>query len=148
MNPSAQTQTIVMKNSKRSVVILLVLITLPATRAQVTPTKTRCSYFMLANWQAWYPGQFRFRIDPGAGTLEVEPLHRTFIGVISLSIHESLQCGNAPLCAHAFGQAGSGVYPLPEEVIDCIEEASPLFVRICWVEELEIAKVRERGERW
>lgn len=67
--------------------------------AQVQMHKTQSSYFMPFNWQFSYPGIFSAAIDPEAGTMTVTPLSSEFVGIISISVHESLACGNVPECS-------------------------------------------------
>ena len=116
---------------KPLILIGLVLFALVA-NAQVQAHKTQCSYALPIFWQFSYPEMFSAVIDPEAGTMTVTPFGNQFSGIVSISVHESLACGNVPLCAYAFEMPQSGLIQLPEGFIPCTLEASPLFLKLCW----------------
>lgn len=100
--------------------------------AQVQMHKTQSSYFMPFNWQFSYPNMFSAIIDPEAGTMTVTPLSSEFVGIVSISVHESLACGNVSECAYQFEFPMSGFIQLPESFMPCATGASPLFLKLCW----------------
>lgn len=100
--------------------------------AQVQMHKTQSSYFLPFNWQFSYPGMFNAVIDPAAGTMTVTPLSSEFVGIVSISVHESLACGNVPEFAYQLESPVSGFIQLPEGFMPCAMGASPLFLKMCW----------------
>lgn len=103
--------------------------------------KEKCSFFMLNNWQGFYPDRFQISISPALGTYTVTPLSNQFQGITRLAVFESLNCGDLPLCAYDIAPpAVSGTHPLPEGFTGCAAVASPLFIYICWLENIDIDK--------
>lgn len=100
--------------------------------AQVQAHRTQCSYFMPFNWGFSYPGMFHAIIDPQAETMLVTPLSNKFTGIVSISVHESLDCGNVPACTYDFEVPVSGLVQLPEGFIDCALQSDPMFLHLCW----------------
>lgn len=97
-------------------------------------TKTKCSYFMPFNWQFSYPQTFAAHIDPGAHLLTVEPTSPVFAGIISISVHNVLNCGNTPLCSFLFQPVVSQQSALPAAFFECSANSHPFFIRVCWLE--------------
>jgi hypothetical protein len=52
--------------------------------------------------------------------------------MVSISVHESLACGNVSECAYQFELPVSGFIQLPEGFMPCATGASPLFLKLCW----------------
>ncbi|MCB0517300.1 MAG: hypothetical protein H6577_26955 [Lewinellaceae bacterium] len=110
--------------------------------AQVQMHKTQSSYFMPFNWQFSYPGMFSAVIDPAAGTMTVTPLCSEFVGIVSISVHESLACGNVPDCVFEFEIPQSGFIQMPEGFMPCASEASPLFLKLCWWRKVKLQNLQ------
>ena len=132
---------------KPLILIGLVLFALVA-NAQVQAHKTQCSYALPIFWQFSYPEMFSAVIDPEAGTMTVTPLGNEFAGIVSISVHESLACGNVPLCAYEFEMPQSGFIQLPEGFMPCALESSPLFLKLCWRRKLQAYSLRMESVSW
>lgn len=117
---------------KKSLILTGFVLFAYVANAQVQAYKTQWSYFLPFNWQFSYPEMFNAVIDPEAGTMTVTPLGNQFSGIVSISVHDSLVCGNVPTCAYEFEVPMSGLIQLPEGFMPCALEPSPLFLKLCW----------------
>ena len=117
---------------KKIVILTGITLLAVAASAQVNGSKKHCSYFTVWQWQNAYPNLFSLQLDPGSEMISFLPLSNEFQGVVSISVHDSLYCGNTPLCSFDFGQPVTGTVAMPAGLKDCILEAQPLYLRLCW----------------
>jgi hypothetical protein len=121
---------------KKIVILTGITLLAVAASAQVNGSKKHCSYFTVWQWQNAYPNLFSIQLDTSAQTISFQPLSSQFGGVVSISVHEELYCGNVPLCSFVFPQPATGLTPMPAGLRECIREADPLYLHICWLKKI------------
>ena len=127
---------------KKFLILAVILLSAATASAQLHCSKTNCSYFTIWNNQNQYPELFKLTLDTEAGTLQIDPLSERFKGLVFISVHDSLYCGNTPLCELELEAPYMGTIQLPGELVDCIEGADPLYLYLCWRERINYESIQ------